>query len=36
VFGFERDGFQNQEVQGALHEIAWFAHTVIIYNTYCR
>ena len=35
VFGFEGDGFENQEVQCALHEIVWFAHTVIIYNNSC-
>jgi hypothetical protein len=32
VFGFEQDGFEDQEVEGALDEIAWFAHAMTIYT----
>ena len=36
VFRFERDGFQNQQVESSLHKIAWFSHIMIIYISYCR
>ena len=35
-FGSSGDGFQNQQVQRTLHQIAWFSHTMIIYNMKCR
>jgi len=36
VFGFEGNRFQDQEVQGALDEIVWLGHTMIIYSEDCR
>jgi hypothetical protein len=30
------DGLENQQVQRSLHQIAWFTHTIIIYDSYCR
>jgi hypothetical protein len=34
VFRFQRDGFENQQVERSLYEIVWFAHTLTIYNNY--
>jgi hypothetical protein len=36
VLGFEREYAKDEEVEGALDQIAWFAHTMIIYNLDCR
>jgi hypothetical protein len=36
VFGFEGDGFEDEEVEGALDEIGGLGHTMIIYNGDCR
>jgi hypothetical protein len=36
VFRLERDRLENQKVQSSLNKIAWFPHTMIIYNNYCR
>ena len=36
VFRLKRNGFENQEVEGSLDEIAWFSHTMIIYTNDCR
>jgi hypothetical protein len=36
VFGLEGDGFEDEEVEGALDEIGGLGHTMIIYNGDCR
>jgi hypothetical protein len=36
VFGLEGDGFEDEEVEGALDEVGGLGHTVIIYNGDCR
>jgi hypothetical protein len=33
VLGLQRDGFEDEQVERALDEIAWFSHTMFIYNT---
>ena len=33
VFWLERDRLQNQEVERALDKVAWFSHTLTIYNS---
>ena len=35
VDGACREGFEDEEVEGALDQIGWSAHTMIIYNV-CR
>ena len=32
VFGLKQDGFEDQQVESALDEIAWFAHAMTIYT----
>ena|ERR1700722_7443434 len=36
VFRFERDGFEDEEIESALNEIAWLTHTMTIYTSDCR
>jgi len=36
VFGFERNGFENQEIQSSLDEVVRFSHTMTIYTKNCR
>ena len=36
VLGLECDGFQDEEVEGALDEVVWFAHSMTIYTRNCR
>ncbi len=33
VLRLERDGFQDEQVECSLHEIAWFSHALTIYNS---
>ena len=32
VLRLERDSFENKQVESALHEIAWLAHSMTIYT----
>ena len=36
VLGLESQGFEDQEIEGALNKIVGFAHRKIIYNMDCR
>jgi hypothetical protein len=36
MFGLERKGLQDEQVESALHEIVGFAHSMIIYTGGCR
>jgi hypothetical protein len=36
VLGFERESLEDEKIEGALDEITWFTHTMIIYISMCR
>jgi len=36
MFGFERNGFEDEKVESALDEIVRFAHSMTIYTKNCR
>jgi hypothetical protein len=32
MFRLKQDGFENQQVERSLHEIAWFTHIMTVYT----